>query len=143
MKLDRVVILQNKVDLLKQENAEQHYQSITKFIKGTVADHSPIIPISAQLKFNIDAVCEQLVTRIPVPLRDFTQAPQLIVSGFIEHVSDFQMAEKYTGHPQLRRQQTRRRNRRTRRRRRRREHPHRRAQTRRRDRNPAGHRVKG
>lgn len=84
MKLDRIIILQNKVDLLKQENAEQHYHSITKFIKGTVADHSPIIPISAQLKFNIDAVCEQLVTRIPVPIRDFTQAPQLIVSVSID-----------------------------------------------------------
>src|SRR5215469_6536296 len=61
MKLDKIIILQNKVDLMKEENALSHYQSIIKFIRGTVADGSPIIPISAQLKFNIDAVNEQLV----------------------------------------------------------------------------------
>jgi len=58
MKLEHIIILQNKVDLMKEDNAEQHYQSILKFIRGTVADGSPIIPISAQLKFNIDAINE-------------------------------------------------------------------------------------
>jgi translation initiation factor 2 subunit 3 len=79
MKLNHIIILQNKVDLMKEENALTHYQSIIKFIRGTPADGSPIIPISAQLKFNIDAVNEQLVTRIPVPVRNFTTAPYLIV----------------------------------------------------------------
>jgi translation initiation factor 2 subunit 3 len=79
MKLDNIVILQNKVDLMKEEGADAHYQSILKFIRGTVADGSPIIPISAQLKFNVDAVVEHLITSIPIPIRDFTAAPRLIV----------------------------------------------------------------
>src|ERR1700761_3770719 len=79
MKLSHIIILQNKVDLMKEENALQHYQSILKFIRGTVADGSPVIPISAQLKFNIDSVVENLVTTIPVPVRDFTTAPRLII----------------------------------------------------------------
>lgn len=79
MKLNHIIILQNKVDLMREEGAEQHYQSILKFIRGTVADGSPIIPISAQLKFNIDAVNEYLVTKIPVPVRDFTAKPHMIV----------------------------------------------------------------
>lgn len=79
MKLQHIVILQNKVDLMREEVAAAHYESIKKFIRGTVADNSPIIPISAQLKFNIDAINEMLVTKIPVPMRDFTQKPQLIV----------------------------------------------------------------
>jgi len=79
MKLNHIIILQNKVDLMKEEGADQHYQSILKFIRGTVADGSPIIPISAQLKFNVDAVVEHLITSIPVPPRDFTAAPRLIV----------------------------------------------------------------
>ena len=79
MKLKHIVILQNKVDLMREDGAEQHYQSILKFIRGTVADGSPIIPISAQLKFNVDAVNENLISKIPVPIRDFTAAPQLIV----------------------------------------------------------------
>ncbi|GJC92103.1 eukaryotic translation initiation factor 2 subunit gamma [Colletotrichum higginsianum] len=68
MKLDKIIILQNKVDLMREEAAQQHYQSILKFIRGTVAGKSPVIPISAQLKFNIDAVNEAIVNTIPVPL---------------------------------------------------------------------------
>jgi translation initiation factor 2 subunit 3 len=79
MKLDKIIILQNKVDLMRQEAAEQHYQSILKFIRGTVAGKSPIIPISAQLKFNIDAVLDSIVNTIPVPPRDFTLDPYMIV----------------------------------------------------------------
>lgn len=79
MKLQHIIILQNKVDLMREEAATQHYESIKKFIRGTVADDSPIIPISAQLKFNIDAINEMLVTRIPVPMRNFQDDPQLIV----------------------------------------------------------------
>lgn len=37
------------------------------------------MPISAQLKYNIDAVNEYIVKRIPIPVRDFTSEPRLIV----------------------------------------------------------------
>ncbi|KAL6356449.1 hypothetical protein LRP88_10045 [Fusarium phalaenopsidis] len=79
MKLDKIIILQNKVDLMREEAAQQHYQSILKFIRGTVAGKSPVIPISAQLKFNIDAVNEAIVNTIPVPPRDFSMDPHMIV----------------------------------------------------------------
>ncbi|KAK0261657.1 eukaryotic translation initiation factor 2 subunit gamma [Friedmanniomyces endolithicus] len=79
MKLGHIVILQNKVDLMREEAAAAHFESIRKFIRGTVADNAPIIPISAQLKFNIDAINEMLCTKIPVPLRNFQDNPHLIV----------------------------------------------------------------
>src|SRR3954471_23246981 len=79
MKLDKIIILQNKVDLMREEAAKQHYESILKFIRGTVAGKSPIIPISAQLKFNIDAINDAIVNTIPVPPRDFSMDPQMIV----------------------------------------------------------------
>lgn len=44
-----------------------------------MAESSPIVPISAQLKYNIDAVNEYIVKRIPIPIRDFTSEPRLIV----------------------------------------------------------------
>lgn len=46
---------------------------------GTVAQNAPIIPISAQLKYNIDVVCEYIVKHIPIPPRDFTSSPRMIV----------------------------------------------------------------
>lgn len=79
MKLQHVVILQNKVDLMKQDAALDHQKSILKFIRGTIADGAPIIPISAQLKYNIDAVNMCMVKSIPIPMRDFTAEPRLIV----------------------------------------------------------------
>jgi translation initiation factor 2 subunit 3 len=72
MKMKNIIILQNKIDLVKEKEAALHYESILNFIRGTVADGSPIIPISAQLKYNIDVICENIVKRIPMPLRDFT-----------------------------------------------------------------------
>lgn len=79
MKLKHIIILQNKIDLIKESAAEDHYQSILKFVKGTVADNAPIIPISAQLKYNIDAINEYIVKNIPVPIRDFSADARLIV----------------------------------------------------------------
>ncbi len=49
------------------------------FIQGTGADKSPIIPISAQLGYNIDVLCEYLIKKIPVPKRDFLAPARLIV----------------------------------------------------------------
>ncbi|KAK0516233.1 hypothetical protein JMJ35_000836 [Cladonia borealis] len=79
MKLEHIIILQNKVDLMRAEGAEQHYKSIENFVRGTVADKSPIIPISAQLKYNIDAINERIVNKIPIPIRDFGAAPHMII----------------------------------------------------------------
>ncbi|KAI0764095.1 elongation factor Tu GTP binding domain-containing protein [Irpex lacteus] len=79
MKLENIIILQNKVDLIKEAQALEHQKSISAFVKGTVAEASPIVPISAQLKYNIDAVNEYIVKRIPIPVRDFTSDPKLIV----------------------------------------------------------------
>ena len=79
MKLKHIIILQNKIDLVKESDALNQYDEIKRFVKGTVADSSPIIAISAQLKYNIDVVCEYIVKRIPIPIRDFTSSPRLIV----------------------------------------------------------------
>ncbi|CAG8625437.1 5095_t:CDS:10 [Funneliformis caledonium] len=79
MKLKHIIILQNKVDLCKDTACEEHYRSILDFVKGTVADGAPIVPISAQLKYNIDAINEYIVKKIPIPVRDFTSDPRLIV----------------------------------------------------------------
>lgn len=79
MKLKNILILQNKIDLVKEAEAAAQYDEIRGFIQGTSAAQAPVIPISAQLKYNIDVVCEHIVKKIPIPPRDFTSAPRLIV----------------------------------------------------------------
>jgi len=79
MKLRHILILQNKIDLVKEAQAKEQYEQIVRFVEGTVAEKAPVIPISAQLKYNIEAICEYLVKKVPIPLRDFTCMPKLII----------------------------------------------------------------
>mmetsp|Transcript_19168 Transcript_19168/g.39510 ORF Transcript_19168/g.39510 Transcript_19168/m.39510 type:complete len:470 (+) Transcript_19168:357-1766(+) len=79
MRLENIIILQNKVDLVKEDAAKAQHEQIKKFVAGTVADSAPVIPISAVLKYNIDVVCEYIVHKIPVPRRNFVGSPRLIV----------------------------------------------------------------
>ncbi|KAJ0969295.1 hypothetical protein J5N97_022172 [Dioscorea zingiberensis] len=79
MRLQHIIILQNKIDLIQESAAINQHESIQKFIQGTIADGAPVVPISAQLKYNIDVVCEYLVNKIPIPERNFTSPPNMIV----------------------------------------------------------------
>lgn len=58
MNLEKIIILQNKIDLIfyKEGAAQENYSQIKNFIKGTNAENSPIVPISAQFRHNIDFV---------------------------------------------------------------------------------------
>ena len=86
MKLQHIIILQNKIDLVKEAAALQQHEDIKAFVKGTVADSSPIVPISAQLRYNIDVAAEYITNYIPVPVRDFTSEPKMIViRSFVPH----------------------------------------------------------
>eukprot|EP00762_Andalucia_godoyi_P001828 ANDGO_06112.mRNA.1 Eukaryotic translation initiation factor 2 subunit 3 len=79
MRLKHIIILQNKIDLVDTGSAKAQYNDIRNFIKGTAAEGAPIVPISAQLRYNIDAVAEYIVKKVPVPIRDFISPPRLIV----------------------------------------------------------------
>jgi len=79
MKLGHILILQNKIDLVRESVAEEQHRHIREFVRGTAAEDAPIIPISGQLRYNVDAVCEYIVSKVPVPVRDFTVPPRMIV----------------------------------------------------------------
>merc|ERR1712226_1835235 len=49
MRLQHIIILQNKVDLVKPDAATAQQEQIKKFVAGTVAGSAPILPISAVL----------------------------------------------------------------------------------------------
>jgi translation initiation factor 2 subunit 3 len=57
----------------------EHYKQIQEFVSDTVAESSPIIPVSAQLGYNVDLVSQFIARKVPVPLRDFMSTPRLLV----------------------------------------------------------------
>ena len=65
--IDKIVIVQNKIDLMSREQVMEHYRQIKDFVKGTVAENAPIVPISAQQNLNVDMVIEAVEKIIPTP----------------------------------------------------------------------------
>jgi translation initiation factor 2 subunit 3 len=47
-------------------------------MKGSICKNSPIIPISAEQRYNIDAVCESICD-IPIPKRNLNVPPKMII----------------------------------------------------------------
>jgi translation initiation factor 2 subunit 3 len=78
--IKNVIIIQNKIDLVSEEKAIENYNQIKNFIKGSSIENSPIIPISAQQRINIDTVLEAIEKIIPTPKRDVTKDPKMLIA---------------------------------------------------------------
>jgi len=74
-----IIIVQNKIDIVDQERAIESYKEIQDFVKGTVAEGKPIIPVSAQHMANVDALLQAIEKFIPTPKRDPTKPPRMFV----------------------------------------------------------------
>jgi len=77
--INKIVIAQNKVDLVNKVRALKSYNEIKTFTKGTVAENAPVIPISAQNQVNIDLLLDAIEKQIPTPQRDPAKPPRLHV----------------------------------------------------------------
>ncbi|MEL9914391.1 MAG: translation initiation factor IF-2 subunit gamma [Thermoplasmatales archaeon] len=63
--IKNLVIVQNKIDLVSEKRAMESYAEIKEFVKGTVAEDAPVIPMSALDNANLDALLEAIEQRIP------------------------------------------------------------------------------
>ncbi len=75
-----IVVAQNKVDLVSPEEALENYQQIKNFLKGTVAENAPIVPIAAHYDANVDALIQAIEKGIPTPKRDLRRDPRMYVA---------------------------------------------------------------
>jgi len=78
--VENIVVVQNKIDKVSKEEAKNNYQQIQKFLKGSVAEDAPIIPISAMQEVNIDALLEAIDQEIPTPERDEEAEPRMLLA---------------------------------------------------------------
>lgn len=77
--IKNIIIIQNKIDLVSKEKALENYKKIKEFVKGTVAENSPIIPVSAQQNINIDRILQELCN-LEIPKRDEESKPIFLVA---------------------------------------------------------------
>lgn len=78
--IKNIIIIQNKIDIVPREKVLENYNQIKAFVKGTVAENAPIIPVSAQQNANIDLVIEAIEKYIPTPEHDLKKSPLMFVA---------------------------------------------------------------
>ncbi|MEK6850965.1 MAG: translation initiation factor IF-2 subunit gamma [Candidatus Thermoplasmatota archaeon] len=78
--VEKVVVVQNKIDIVDEAGARKSYDEIEQFVKGTVAEGAPVIPISAHHDVNVDALLAQIEETIPSPVFDDKKPPKMFVA---------------------------------------------------------------
>src|SRR4030042_1366966 len=77
--IKNIIIVQNKIDIVEEKRARKSYEEIKNFVKGTIAENAPIIPVSAQHNINIDVLLNAMEEIIPTPKRDETKPPLMYI----------------------------------------------------------------
>lgn len=77
--IKNIVIVQNKIEIVDDQRAKESYEEIKSFVKGTIAEESPIIPVSAQRAVNMDILIQAIQELIPTPQRSETDPPIMYV----------------------------------------------------------------
>ena len=80
MGVDKIIVVQNKIELVDDKRALENFHEIKEFVKGTIAEKAPIIPMSALHKGNLDILLMMLVEKIPEVQRDTKATPRMYVA---------------------------------------------------------------
>jgi translation initiation factor 2 subunit 3 len=78
--IKNVIIVQSKIDLVSEQRAMESYKEIKQFIKGTLIENAPIIPVSAQQRINLDLLIQAIEKSMPTPQRDETKDLKMLVA---------------------------------------------------------------
>ncbi|MFX0123020.1 MAG: translation initiation factor IF-2 subunit gamma [Candidatus Hodarchaeota archaeon] len=78
--MEKVIVCQNKIELVSEKAALQNYKDLKKFISTSNTKNSPIIPISAIHHTNIDMLIQNIEEHFPTPKRDESLVPRMLVA---------------------------------------------------------------
>lgn len=78
--IKNLIVVQNKIDTVKKEQAQKNYNEIKAFLKGTSYEDAPIVPLSAKHNINVDALIEAIEKYLPTQKRDETLEPLMYVA---------------------------------------------------------------
>jgi len=75
-----LIVVQNKIDLVNEEQAIKNYEQIKSFLRGTDFENAPIIPISAQHRAGLNLLMQAIDEVMPTPSRDKDKNPTMLVA---------------------------------------------------------------
>lgn len=76
----KIVVAQNKIDLVSKEEAIENYTQIKEFLKDSIAENAPIVPIAAHYGANTDVLIKTIEEHIPTPNRQKEKDPLMYVA---------------------------------------------------------------
>jgi translation initiation factor 2 subunit 3 len=97
MGIKKVIVVQNKIDLVKEDAAVKNHEQIKAFLKGTEFEDSPIVPVSALHNVNIDLLIDTIEKLIPTPKQDAKKEPLFFVARSFDINKPGSTAEKMVG----------------------------------------------
>lgn len=68
--IERMVIVQNKIDLVSRERALENYEEVITYLTENSFPRHPIIPVSSQHGAGIEPLLYMMEKTIPTPVRD-------------------------------------------------------------------------
>ena len=95
--VEKIIIVQNKIELVSKENAKKHYKQILDFVKGTIAEGAPIVPVSAVFGANTDLLIKTIEEVIPTPDRDDLAPPKMFIARSFDINRPGTLPEKMQG----------------------------------------------
>ncbi len=95
--IKKVIVLQNKVDVVAKEDAVENYNQIKEFLASTAYADAPIIPISAKRGVNIDVLLKTIQEVIVTPKRDEKKDPEMFIARSFDINKPGSKAEKLQG----------------------------------------------
>jgi len=76
----KLIVVQTKIDLVSKEQALENYKQVKNFLKDTIAENAPIIPISSRQRINLDVLLETMEQVMKTPKRDPKKHPKFFVA---------------------------------------------------------------
>jgi len=95
--IKNIIVVQNKVDLVKQAEAKKHYTQVKKFVTDTLGFEVPIIPMSAQKGANLDILIEAIEEFMPTPKEKEKGNASFVVARSFDINKPGTKIEKLTG----------------------------------------------
>ncbi len=78
--IDNLIVIQNKIDMVSEEQAKKNYAEIKAFLKGTKFENAPIVPMSAIHSINLDVLIQTIEERFKTPERNLSADPIMFVA---------------------------------------------------------------
>ena len=95
--VDKIIIVQNKIDIVSEEQAKENLRQIREFIKGTIAEKAPIIPMSAHHEVNVDTLIETIEKVIPSRKFDEAKPAKMFIARSFDVNQPGSSPDKFVG----------------------------------------------